>query len=363
MATFTSVGTPASEPEVVAGDSPIYAQVYCTVDEVDEDLNLLGSVKPEVVMDKIRAASEYLQKNIGWFIPVTMTRRFNGNGESKLHIPPLLALTGDITNDDRTLTSADFVYQPNGRFWGHGPYVRLDVHDQTATQLDVWIAKDEGVVIPGRWGLYELSVDTGATVADASGQSSSQLTLQVNNGALVSPGMVLLIGTEQEEVTGWSSPTTNVTTLGAAWDATSSEVTLSAAALSIGEIGRAGLEQFKVLDKNGTLYYVARGYNKTKQTAHSSGSQVDVYRTVTVTRGVNGTTAAGHTNGTAISRYETPDDLNYLCRQIAALMLKKAQGGFAGKTGNDDLGTVTYHNEFPMVAMKEIKNNYRIPRL
>lgn len=341
---------------------PVYAQSFCTAAELDDDLNLLGSVRADVLMDKIMAASDYLQKEIGWFIPVTMTRTFHGLGLPYLYLPPLLALTGNILNDDDTLVSTDFIYIPEGRWWANGPYSQLDV-DPDAVNLSVWMNEQEGVSIPGRWGLYEESESTGATVADTTQQDASQATLKVSSGAKVSPGMVLLIGTEQEHVTGWSTPTAAVTTLGAAWDAQSSEVTLAAALLNIGEVGRVGLEQFKVLDNNGTLYYVQRGWNKTRQVSHLSAANVDVYRTVEVVRGVNGTTAATHANGASVSRYKAPSDVNYLCRQIAALMLKKAQAGFAGKTGNEDIGTVTYNNEFPMIAMKEIKGNYKIYRL
>jgi hypothetical protein len=341
---------------------PVYAQLFCTAAELDDDLNLLGSVRADVLMDKIAAASDYLQKQIGWFIPVTMTRYFNGLGRAFLYLPPLLALTGSIVNDDDTLVSADFIYKPDGRHWANGPYTRLDI-DPDAANLSVWMNEDEGITIPGRWGMYEETEDTGATVADTTQQSASQTTLKVSSGAKVSPGMVLLIGTEQEHVTGWNTPTAAVTTLGAAWDAQSSEVTLAAASLNIGEVGRVGLEKFKVLDNNSTLYYAQRGWDKTRQASHSNGATVDVYRTVDVVRGVNGTTAAIHANGAAISRYKAPSDINYLCRQIAALMLKKAQGGFAGKTGNEDLGTVTYNNEFPMIALKEIKKSYKIYRL
>jgi hypothetical protein len=86
-----------------------------------------------------------------------------------------------------------------------------------------------------------------------------------------------------------------------------------------------------------------------------------VYRTVTATRAVNGTTAAAHSTAAA-SRYIPPADVNWLCRQMAGLMHKKAQSGFSGKVGNAELGETFYYNEFPG-QIKEIQKNYRVVQL
>ncbi len=83
----------------------------------------------------------------------------------------------------------------------------------------------------------------------------------------------------------------------------------------------------------------------------------------TIRRGVNGTTAATHTSADTINRYKPPGDVIYLCRQIAVLMHKKEEGGFAGKSGSDDLGEVFYHREFPKDVVKAVKLNYRIVSL
>lgn len=340
----------------------VYAQSFCTAAELENDLNLAGSVRAELLLEKIEAACDVMQKRVGWFVPVTMTKYFNGMGRQRLHIHPFLGLTGSIVNDGTTLTGTDYILQPNTRWWANGPYSWLDVAPDAAN-LSEWIEKDEGVEVPARWGLYEETESTAATVQNTTSQSDTVTTLLLSDGSKVSPGMVLLIGTEQEYVSGWGDPTSAVTTLGAGVDATSVEWTLSAGALNVGEIGRVGLEQFKVLDKNGTAYYVQRGWNKSRQAVHAVNADVDVYRSVNVVRGVNGTTAAAHLNGASIARYKAPSDVNYLCRQIAALMLKKAQGGFAGKTGNEDTGQTTYNNEFPMIAMREIEENYRIHRV
>jgi hypothetical protein len=87
---------------------------------------------------------------------------------------------------------------------------------------------------------------------------------------------------------------------------------------------------------------------------------VDVYRKFTVVREVNGTTAAAHDNATAISRYLVPADILFLCKEIATLMLNKAGSNYAGKSGNDQLGTVFYNDAFPRFDLERIRDHYSI---
>jgi len=77
-----------------------------------------------------------------------------------------------------------------------------------------------------------------------------------------------------------------------------------------------------------------------------------------VRRGVNGTTAAAHSTA-AIYRYEVPESVNYLCRQIAGLMRAKAETGWSGKSGNAETGETFYFNEFPK-QIRDIQENFSV---
>ena len=333
------------------------SQIFCAVSELVADSEAPGGDEARLYQ-AIRDASDFLQKEIGWFIPVTETRRLDGNGEARLDIPPLLELT-TIINDDDTLTSSDYLLYPDNRHWPNGPYSWIVV-DPDSTTLQVWLEEAGSVQITGKWGLYNRQVSTGAAVGTG-GQDSSVETLLVDNGGKVSPGMLLLIESEQELVTGWDDPTEGVTTLGAALAASDETVTLSDGSLvNVGEIIRVEFERMKVLDKQSNTIAVVRGWNGTARVAHSSGANVDVYRTVTVERAVNGTSAASHDAAKSISRYVVPDDILYLTRQIATLMINKARSGYAGKTGNPELGEVFYHDAFPRFEIERIKQNYEI---
>ncbi len=104
---------------------------------------------------------------------------------------------------------------------------------------------------------------------------------------------------------------------------------------------------------------VARGWENTKKATHADDSKINAYRTYAVTRGVNGTTAAVHASK-ALSRYEVPDDVKWLAKQIAALMKRKGNAGFAGKSGGGDMGEVFYYNEFPKTQMDRVQAYYKV---
>lgn len=334
-----------------------HAQYFCTIDELVTDLDLPGG-DVSALLKNIEAASQTILQEIGLFIPVTETRYFNGCGRPRIFIPPLLAVTS-IVNDDDTLVSTDYILQPDKKHWPNGPYTWI-IPDPDSSTLSAWMDEAQGVAIAGRWGLYEDSAATGATVS--SQQAAADTTLAVSDGSKVHPGAVLLIGTEQELVTGYGSPTASVTTLSAAVAAGDESFSVAdGTKVKIGEIIRCGVEQMKVLDISTNLLYVRRAYNRTKATAHAQSSAVDVYRTPTVTRAVNGTTAAIHAAAVAINRYKPPEDVNFLCREIATLMRAKADSKFAGRTGNAQTGETFYHDAFPRYDIETVRGHYLIP--
>lgn len=338
---------------------PIYAQTFCTLSELDDDLNLLGSEREARVLPKLKTASDMLLKLIGAFLPVTMTRKYNGHGKQRLEISPLLSITS-IVNNGTTLAANDYIARPEKRYWPNGPYAWLDVDVPDSTNLSSWLDEDDGVEITGEWGMYDLQKALGVTLVDS--QSDSITTANVTDGSKVSPGMVIVIGTEQEYVESTATPTASVTTITEAMDSESQSITLALGTLvNVGETIRIGLEQMQVTDISGNQAAVIRGWNKTIRATHADNATVDVYRTFNVTRGVNGTTAAAHVSGSSLYRQCVPDDINMLCRKIAGRLLKDAQGGFSGVIGDPTMGQAQYLYIMPK-EMAEIKNAYRIIR-
>lgn len=335
-------------------------QLFCTVADLIADMEKPGGDETRL-LQAIRDASDVLQKEIGWFIPVTQTTKLRGSGERFLHPhPPVLALTGSVTEDSFSLTlDTEFSLCPAA--WPNGPSVALEKR----YGYNGWSCLNpDSIQIPSRAGLFEKSKDTGATVQNTTSQDASTTSLVVSNGGKIALGMILLIGSEQELVTEWGATTVHVTDLNGAITASTDILTVvDGNKANIGEIIRAEFEQMRVKDIRSNQWYVDRGWNNTGAVTHADGTDIDVYRTVTVERAINGTTAAAHTTGTAISRYVAPDDVVFLTKQIATLMINKARGNYAGKTGNPELGEVYYHDVFPRYEIERVKANYMLGKL
>lgn|GEM_PF-1838316 len=335
-------------------------QVYCTLDELNDDAEGASGLDVSVLSRFILPASEYLSREIGMFLPFLETQKLSAR-DSVLYTPPLLRLTDDINNAGVTVSQADVVLrstaQNNRPFWHDGPFLRIDPASGVSLS---WSEAVNGVEVPGVWGLYERSEATGATAASEQGVSVE--TLSVADGSLLSPGMVLQLGEEWQFVRGYGAVSASLTTLASALDASSEVVALaSGSAVKVGEVLKVEFEQMKVLDIQTNSAFVIRGWNKTKKVAHNSGAAVGAFRSFAVTRAVNGSEAATHATATAISRMVVPSDINYLCRQIATLMMKKSQGGYAGRLGNAESGESFYLHEFPRDAIERVKSNYYIP--
>lgn len=329
---------------------------YCTVAEIVADLELPGVKDEAQLMRFVKAASRFFDQRGGHFIPITEQRRYDGDGQFDLWIDPLLAITAFALYDGDTaytLTSADYLLNPPARWWANGPYTRLEI--DLDGQVGAWFKGQQNAQITGRWGLYENTVATASEVLS----DSDPTDLLLSSTGLLSPGMILKIDDEQIAVESTGSPTLNVANTAEAIDLSEEEIDLDDASdIQIGEVLRIDFEQFKVLDKVSNTCLVSRGYNGSKRTTHTANTDVYVYRSFGVSRGVNGTTAATHTAGTDVYRYVAPDDVNYLCRQIAVLMYRKAQSGFAGKVGNADTGETFYNNEFPNDPIGKIMRGY-----
>ena len=333
-----------------------YRYAYCTEAELLADLGLNGFI--DSILDRfIDPATQYILQEIGQFIPTSEKRVFAGNNKTVLYVDPILSVTS-ILNGDTPLISTDYMLEPANGMWQNGPYTRLNV-DLDESRAGVWIPEVDGVEIAGLWGLYNRMVDTEAVIGTT--QLVTDNTLTVNDGSLVCPGMVLSIEGECQMVTRRKSADVATTLLLDAGVSDDVLYVVSSTGLNVGEIIKIGYEIIKIVDKQTGSLQVIRGWGGSPKSTHALSMNVEVYRTFTVERAVNGTLAAGHVNSTMISRYVAPSDVNYLCRQIAALMLMKSRTGYAGRAGSPETGETFYNHEFPRDVIARIKSNYFIP--
>lgn len=326
------------------------AQIYCSVNELISDLKIQGDESR--LMQRIREASQFLSRYLGRFVPVYETRKLKDVCAQTLDLGAGLLSIKEVRIDGVPVT--DYVPEPGDRCWENGPYTWL-------TRISGW---GDLVEIDGTWGLYDLHEDLGI----AATQTINVLDLVVTDGSRLSPGMILLIGEEQELVTagngGDRSPAATLLTAtvsGAITNAVEEIDVNNGAAFHAGEILQIGTEDLFIRKIAGNRLVCARGWNGTTKSAHADSSPISVYRTYSVLRGMNGTTATAH-EGAEIGRYLPPEDVHWLALQIAALMRQKALTAFGGRAGNSELGEAFYVNEFPR-QIENIKANYSIPYL
>jgi hypothetical protein len=336
------------------------AQVYCTIKDILSDQEKLGVNSEESdLFGKIEAASDILFRKAGGFVPVVATYKFgakSGYENRPLEIKPLLEVISIKVNGEEI---TDFMLRPVNRLWENGPY--------TSVVRDGLWGNDDEVEIEGIWGLYEHLESLGINITQS---TTSEITIEVENGSLLSPGMVLKIEDEQEFVSagagGPDSPSAIAATskINMAEGITNEDEVISVdngAEFFAGEVLQIGLEDLYVLKVGGNDLSVIRGWNRTQKTEHDDDADIRVYRVFAVVRGVNGTTAAAHDNK-EVSRYRVPLILNYLCREIAWLMKSKAASGFTGITGDSEMGSGRYYSEFPPNQIAEVLNLFKIPR-
>lgn len=320
---------------------------YCTLCELIDDLGLSGVKREAMFMKHIASASQFIEREIGQFFPTVETRSYSVDRDtSEILVHPLLEVS-QVVNNGTALSASDYTLYPPARCWQNGPYSSIQKKSGLSTL-------DYGVEITGKWGLYLLEEPSGVQVD----LSSASTTMLVGDGSLISPGMVLRIEDEYLLVSGTGASLNIGVVLSATIDDSVTEITVSNGALFyVGEVVRIGFEAMRIVDIQSNTLYVERGWHETKRVGHTAGVSVLVHRYYNVRRGINGTVAAAHTSAN-VYRCLPPADINYLCRQIAALMFKKAQTGYMGRSGNDDLGTGFWINEFPKNQIEAIRQNY-----
>lgn len=329
------------------------AQIFAYLKQVIDDLGLPGD-EPGL-FERLKEASAHLENVMGQFIPVSGTRTFAAKYSGKLRIDPLISATA-VVDDDCTLATDDYDLLPLNREWADGPY--------TYIQPDGGSGKfSDELVISGTWGKFSRLQALGINGTLAAAGTTS---LAVTNGSILWPGLVLLMESEQMLVEagcgGENSPDPTLATskLGQALSDNEDDVLVdSGAEFYQGEVLRIDSEDVLIRRKAGNVCTVTRGWNNTTRANHVMDSAIYVYRTVTLQRGVNGTTAAAH-NNVAISRYVAPEDVNYLTRQICALMRGKAMTGFTGRAGNSEAGESFWINEFPAAKIEAVALHYKI---
>jgi hypothetical protein len=255
-----------------------------------------------------------------------------------------------VVNDTET---TEYSLHPETPLWVNGPYLKLK-------SSSYWCSGT--VEVDGEWGKYK---DL-KPVLDSITLTEAAETIEVENGSLLDAGQVLICEDEQILVVSGhgykNSPEASAATSLLDGDFGASEEILDVddgSEFFPGEVILIGNEDMLIRRIIGNSLTVERGWNNSPVDDLANDSPISVYRTFKVQRGVNGTDAAEHT-AKALSCAVYPEIVNWLCRQIAGLMLMKAESGFQGRTGNPATGEGSYFSEFPPNQIARIKSHYSV---
>lgn len=180
---------------------------YCSIQDVKDRLDIEGATGDVMLLSIVRAATRFIDQHYDrCFVPETATRRFDGSGARRLFIDDLLAVTS-LVDDDDTWTTSDYLLYPRNAGGAHGPYVWIETDPDG--DYSAFTGERDVVIITGRWGAYEETEDTGATLAAALAKAATTMTIATGSG--IYPGHVLLIDSEQIFVTGHTTGDENDT--------------------------------------------------------------------------------------------------------------------------------------------------------
>ena len=329
-------------------------QYYCTVQELVRDMQMPGGVKDiESALRAIRKAGDTIARKIGNFAPYYATKNMNGiYPKTHLMLPSPLLSIGAVVNDSVLLVSTDYAVFPLNGHWARGPITALDMVNPDK----YWSAEKQGIAITGTWGMYEYAYPL--TVLDAA-QDDFETSIVVANGARLSPGLMLLLGNEQEAVVDYGDPVTATSILTDDVDATAEEIPVTDVdEFFAGEIIRVGVEDMLLVRKGTNTWAVERHYNGSLATSHADDDPIGVMREFVVERALNGSSGEAHLDGADVYRVDFPGDIHDLALEIAGIHYRLAGAGYSHKTGGGDAGETTIPSEYPK-ALDIVADHYR----
>ena len=215
------------------------------------DMRQWGARPERQLVGFLRAACDFIERQYGNFIPYTDTKRFDGNGDIDLVVPPLISITS-ISDDGTSLSTSDYLLYPRNGWFDGKPFTRIRI-DPDSTLRGVWTWEEDIVVIAGKWGLWEETEE----ISSVSSQTDSSNNLVVGDASSLAPGMVVLIDSEQEYIRATGAATDSTANLSEDVDITETEITISdGTAVNIGEIVVVDTEQLLILDIIGNVLVV-----------------------------------------------------------------------------------------------------------
>lgn len=213
------------------------------------------------------------------------------------------------------------------------PYRWLELRRDLNYSFGVGPTPQRDVGITGTYG-YWLQTDPGGIIP--AGINSSAATAVVSDGSVVGVGDLLIVDAERLLVSDRSSNDsgqTNLTGLTTASQADAVGTVTDGTQLHVDEVMQIDGERMLIVDITGNQVTVKRAWDGTVLAAHSAGTHIYTFRTLTLLRGQLGTAAATHASNATVGVWRVPSLLRDLAVAESANRVLQETGGYRDPQG------------------------------
>lgn len=205
---------------------------YMTLAELKADLGITDTTDDTILKAVLDAASRAVDLHCSRrFFVETRTRYYTPRYSDLLDVDDLLSVTtlkhdsdGDRTYET-TWAATDYDLMPFNAAYEKKPYTTIEI---TPNGQQIFPTVRRGVEIAGAWGYWQELAALGTLAVAIT--STSATTFTATNGGVYSPGMTILVGSEQMHV---QSVNGNVITVTRGVNGTTAATALLAAAVQV----------------------------------------------------------------------------------------------------------------------------------
>lgn len=214
------------------------------------------------------------------------------------------------------------------------PFQYLELKRNLNYGFGVGPTPQRDVAITGTWGYWAQTDPAGSLAAAIS--STTATTALVSDASLVGVGDLLIVDSERLLVSERAAVDTGQTNL---TGATTNSVADNAVGVTdgtqvhLGEVLQLDSERMLIVDITGNTATVKRSWDGTVLAAHSAGTHLYAFRSLTVLRGQLGTAGATHSNAAAASIHRVPSLIRDLAIAEATNRVFEEVGGYTDPQG------------------------------
>lgn len=202
------------------------AHVYCSLAELKNEImdggaTTLGTTNDTPLLGHLASVSALIDEKMersafgSGFGPRTGTNKYDGKAGSRLRLRDDLLTVTSVTIRDSTASSSttaltadtDYYLLNGDGAYSPGPYRTLLLHLMGVSSFGYGFRVTD---IAGTWGYQNVTVTSSTTMSSGFSSSTTATTFTTSATPLISPGMTLLVGTEQMYLSGLSGTTATV---------------------------------------------------------------------------------------------------------------------------------------------------------